>query len=115
MISHFTILVATSGDTGSAVEAAFHGKSNIRVIMMFPKISKRQEKQITCWGDNIQAVEGVFDDCQALVKEAFKTPWWTERTKLNTSNSILVDYYRNLLARQILGSTIYKLVRKQII
>ena len=52
------------------------GSSNIRVIVMFPKgkISKRQEKQITCWGDNIQAVEGVFDDCQALVKEAFKTP-----------------------------------------
>lgn len=88
----FTILVATSGDTGSAVAAAFHGKSNIRVVVMFPKdkISKRQEKQITCWGDNIQAVEveGVFDDCQALVKEAFKTSWWTDKTKLNTSNSI---------------------------
>lgn len=88
----FTILVATSGDTGSAVAAAFYGKRNIRVVVMFPrgKISKRQEKQITCWGDNIQAVEveGVFDDCQALVKEAFRTPWWTERTKLNTSNSI---------------------------
>ncbi|WP_150467046.1 threonine synthase [Francisella sp. SYW-9] len=88
----FTILVATSGDTGSAVAAAFHGKSNIRVVVMFPqgKISKRQEKQITCWGDNIQAVEveGVFDDCQTLVKEAFKTSWWTDKTKLNTSNSI---------------------------
>ncbi|MDE4965647.1 threonine synthase, partial [Francisella tularensis subsp. holarctica] len=81
-------------DTGSAVAAAFHGKSNIRVIEMFPKgkISKRQEKQITCCGDNIQAVEvedeGVFDDCQSLVKEAIKTQWWTERTKLNTSNNI---------------------------
>ncbi len=88
----FTILVATSGDTGSAVAAAFHGKSNIRVIVMFPKdkISKRQEKQITCWGDNVQAVEvvGTFDDCQDLVKEAFKTQWWLDRTKLNTSNSI---------------------------
>ncbi|QLE79601.1 threonine synthase [Francisella sp. Scap27] len=88
----FTILVATSGDTGSAVAAAFHGKKNIRVVVMFPKgkISARQEAQITCWGDNIQAVEveGVFDDCQSLVKEAFKTPWWSERTKLNTSNSI---------------------------
>ncbi|BCD91292.1 threonine synthase [Francisella halioticida] len=88
----FTILVATSGDTGSAVAAAFHGKSRTRVIVMFPKdkISERQEKQITCWGDNIQAVEveGVFDDCQALVKEAFKTSWWMDKTKLNTSNSI---------------------------
>jgi threonine synthase len=90
----FTILVATSGDTGSAVAAAFHGKPNIRVLVMFPKgkISKRQEKQITCWGDNVQAVEvvGTFDDCQSLVKDAFRTPWWSDRTKLNTSNSINV-------------------------
>ena len=87
-----TILVATSGDTGSAVASAFHKKENIQVLVMFPKekISERQEKQITCWGDNIQAVEvkGTFDDCQALVKEAFKTSWWTSRTRLNTSNSI---------------------------
>lgn len=88
----FTILVATSGDTGSAVAAAFHGKANIRVVVMFPegKISQRQERQITCWGDNVQAVavRGMFDDCQALVKQAFTTPWWSERTTLNTSNSI---------------------------
>ena len=59
---------------------------------MFTKdeISKRQEKQITCWGENIQSVEveGVFDDCQSLVKVAFRTPWWIERTQLNTPNSI---------------------------
>lgn len=88
----FTILVATSGDTGSAVASAFYGKKNIKVVVMFPKdkVSKRQEKQITCWGDNIQAVEveGVFDDCQALVKEAFTMDWWSAKTKLNTSNSI---------------------------
>lgn len=88
----FTILVATSGDTGSAVAAAFHGKSNIRVVVMFPegKISQRQERQMTCWGDNIQAVavKGMFDDCQTLVKQAFVTPWWSKRTTLNTSNSI---------------------------
>jgi threonine synthase len=87
-----TIIVATSGDTGSAVAAAFHNQPNIRVVVMFPdgKISKRQEKQITCWGDNVLAisVEGVFDDCQKLVKEAFTKSWWTERTHLNTSNSI---------------------------
>lgn len=60
------------------------GSSNIRVIVMFPKgkISKRQEKQITYWSDNIQAVEGGFDDCQALVKEAFKTPWVDRETKI---------------------------------
>ena len=88
----FTILVATSGDTGSAVAAAFHKKENIKVVVMFPKgkISERQEKQITCWGDNVIAVEveGFFDDCQTLVKEAFSTSWWTEKTNLNTSNSI---------------------------
>lgn len=87
-----TIIVATSGDTGSAVAAAFHNQPNIRVVVMFPegKISKRQEKQITCWGDNVLAVsvEGVFDDCQKLVKEAFTKSWWTDRTHLNTSNSI---------------------------
>jgi threonine synthase len=90
----FTILVATSGDTGSAVASAFYGKQNIKVVVMFPKnkVSKRQEKQITCWGDNIHAVEveGVFDDCQALVKKAFTMDWWSEKTKLNTSNSINV-------------------------
>ncbi|MFT6835742.1 MAG: threonine synthase [Francisellaceae bacterium] len=89
-----TIIVATSGDTGSAVAAAFHKQPNIRVVVMFPKgkISKRQEKQITCWGDNVLAVsvEGVFDDCQAIVKEAFTNSWWSDRTHLNTSNSINV-------------------------
>ena len=87
-----TIIVATSGDTGSAVAAAFHHQPNIRVVVMFPegKISQRQEKQITCWGDNVLAisVKGVFDDCQALVKAAFSNSWWSQRTHLNTSNSI---------------------------
>ncbi|TNF67010.1 MAG: threonine synthase [Gammaproteobacteria bacterium] len=88
----FTILVATSGDTGSAVAAAFHKKPNIRVIVMYPegKISLRQQKQITCWGDNILAVavKGRFDDCQKLVKAAFTDNYWYERTALNTANSI---------------------------
>ncbi len=87
-----TILVATSGDTGSAVASAFYGKPNINVIVLYPKgqISARQEHQITCWGTNILAlaVEGNFDDCQALVKSAFQDPWWKEHTRLSSANSI---------------------------
>lgn len=87
-----TIMVATSGDTGSAVAAAFHQKPNIDVIVLFPegKISERQQHQISCWGDNITAlaVKGTFDDCQHLTKAAFSDPWWKENTRLCTSNSI---------------------------
>jgi len=87
-----TIIVATSGDTGSAVASAFHQKSNVDVVVMFPKgqISQRQEKQITCWGDNILAVavEGTFDDCQKIVKQAFSDEWWKSRAHLSSANSI---------------------------
>jgi threonine synthase len=87
-----TILVATSGDTGGAVAAAFHGRSNIRVGVLFPKgqVSPRQQQQLTCWGDNIRAFEvgGVFDDCQALVKAAFADPGLHERHRLTAANSI---------------------------
>jgi threonine synthase len=87
-----TIFVATSGDTGSAVAAAFHQKRNIRVVVLFPdgQISQRQQQQITCWGDNVLAVavDGCFDDCQSLVKSVLVDPWWMQQTKMNTSNSI---------------------------
>lgn len=87
-----TILVATSGDTGSAVASAFYQKPNIEVVVMFPKgqISTRQEQQITCWGDNILAlaVAGTFDDCQKIVKQAFRDKWWQARTHLSSANSI---------------------------
>lgn len=87
-----TIIVATSGDTGSAVASAFHQKPNVDVVVMFPKgqISQRQEKQITCWGDNILAVavEGTFDDCQKIVKQAFTDDWWKTRAHLSSANSI---------------------------
>ena len=70
-----TILVATSGDTGGAVASAFYGKPNVEVIVLYPKgrVSPRQEKQLTCWDDNVRtyAVEGDFDDCQRMVKQAF--------------------------------------------
>jgi threonine synthase len=87
-----TIMVATSGDTGSAVASAFYKKSNVNVIILYPdgQVSKRQEHQLTCWGNNITglAVNGTFDDCQALVKSAFKDPWWQIHTKLSSANSI---------------------------
>lgn len=87
-----TIMVATSGDTGSAVAAAFHQKANINAIVLYPfgKISARQEQQMICWQDNIRAlaVEGSFDDCQRLVKSAFQDPWWQQHTHLSTANSI---------------------------
>src|SRR2546429_4682022 len=70
-----TILVATSGDTGGAVAAAFHERPGIEVAVLFPKglVSPTQERQLTCWGGNVRslAVPGPFDDCQRLVEQAF--------------------------------------------
>ncbi|MGI6467270.1 MAG: threonine synthase [Sphaerochaetaceae bacterium] len=87
-----TILVATSGDTGGAVAAAFHKRENINVKVLFPKgrVSARQEKQLTCWGDNVEtyAVEGSFDDCQRMVKEAFGDSKLVEQYGLSSANSI---------------------------
>ena len=87
-----TILVATSGDTGGAVAAAFHQHENVRVIVLFPdgRVSARQAHQLSCFGDNIQSyrVQGRFDDCQHLVKAAFADPQLTERYALTSANSI---------------------------
>jgi threonine synthase len=87
-----TILVATSGDTGGAVAAAFHERPGIEVGVLFPKglVSPTQERQLTCWGANVKsfAVRGTFDDCQHLVKQAFVDPALRERTELSSANSI---------------------------
>ncbi|RMF99302.1 MAG: threonine synthase [Gammaproteobacteria bacterium] len=89
-----TILVATSGDTGGAVAAAFHGRPGIRVVVLFPegRVSPRQQHQLTCWGDNVLslAVRGEFDDCQRLVKAAFADPALRSRHRLCSANSINV-------------------------
>ncbi len=89
-----TILVATSGDTGGAVAAAFHGRPNVRVVVLYPLglVSPRQEKQLTCWGGNVKtlAVEGSFDDCQRLVKQAFADPALREAHRLSSANSISI-------------------------
>lgn len=87
-----TLLVATSGDTGSAIASAFHGHSTMRVVILFPegKITARQQQQITCWGDNVLAVavRGTFDDCQRLVKNALQDPTWQTSLGVTTGNSI---------------------------
>jgi threonine synthase len=84
--------VATSGDTGGAVAAAFHGRPGIEVAVLFPKglVSPTQERQLTCWGGNVQsfAVRGTFDDCQRLVKQAFLDPELREQSELSSANSI---------------------------
>ncbi len=89
-----TILVATSGDTGSAVAAAFHGKPWVDVAVLYPqgKVSDRQAQQLACWGGNVRtfAVRGTFDDCQRVVKEAFADPALAETHQLSSANSINV-------------------------
>jgi threonine synthase len=87
-----TILVATSGDTGGAVAAAFHGRPGIEVAVLFPKglVSPTQERQLTCWGGNVRSfsVRGTFDDCQRLVKQAFLDREWRQERALSSANSI---------------------------
>jgi threonine synthase len=86
------ILVATSGDTGGAVAHAFHGRRNIDVIILYPsgRVSELQEKQLTTIGGNVHALEvtGSFDDCQRLVKEAFKDRALRMGLRLTSANSI---------------------------
>jgi threonine synthase len=87
-----TILVATSGDTGGAVASAFFKKTGIRVIILYPKgqVSPLQERQLTTWGENIQAiaVRGTFDDCQKLVKDAISLNTSKPFCNLISANSI---------------------------
>jgi threonine synthase len=88
------VLVATSGDTGSAVANGFLGVDGIDVYVLYPKgkVSEIQEKQFTTLGQNITAIEvdGTFDDCQALVKQAFHDEELNRRMKLTSANSINV-------------------------
>jgi len=87
-----TILVATSGDTGGAVAAAFHLRPWVRVVVLYPKglVSPRQEQQLTCWGDNVISlrIDGTFDDCQRLVKEAFMDFKLALKHRFSSANSI---------------------------
>ncbi len=87
-----TILVATSGDTGGAVAAAFNERPGMRVVVLFPdgRVSDRQAHQLTCWGDNVLSlrVRGAFDDCQALVKSALADPALGSCFRFSSANSI---------------------------
>ncbi len=87
-----TVLVATSGDTGGAVASGFLGVKGVDVVILYPsgKVSDVQEKQLTTLGKNIRALEvdGVFDDCQAMVKKAFLDTSITDEIQLTSANSI---------------------------
>ena len=87
-----TVLVATSGDTGSAVAAAFHRTPGVQVVLLYPdgRVSPRQAHQLGCFGDNVSAlrVAGSFDDCQRMVKAAFANSKLREQLHLTSANSI---------------------------
>ena len=89
-----TILVATSGDPGGAVAAAFHGRPGVEVAVLYPAgmVSPRQEKQLTAWGGNVRAfaVRGDFDACQRLVKAAMADADLRARRRMSSANSINV-------------------------
>jgi threonine synthase len=90
--SPLTILVATSGDTGAAVAAAFHRQPGVRVVILYPdgRVSPRQAHQLGCFGDNVQAlrVDGTFDDCQRMVKAALNDSSLQQRVPMSSANSI---------------------------
>jgi threonine synthase len=91
-VAPLTILVATSGDTGGAVAAAFNERPGMRVVVLFPdgRVSDRQARQLTCWGDNVLSlrVKGAFDDCQALVKNAMADTDLGDHYRFSSANSI---------------------------
>jgi threonine synthase len=115
LLHHFTdgtpltILVATSGDTGSAVAQAFHRVPDTRVVVLYPegKVSDVQEAQMASMGDNITAValQGTFDDCQRLVKQAFaddelrRHVWLTPANSINLGRLLPQVFYYFLTAR----------------
>ena len=90
--SPLTILVATSGDTGGAVAAAFNERPGMRVVVLFPdgRVSARQAHQLTCWSDNVLSlsVQGAFDDCQTLVKSALADRQLSSKYRFSSANSI---------------------------
>ncbi len=90
--SPLTILVATSGDTGGAVAAAFDKRPGMRVVVLFPegRVSERQAHQLCCWSDNVVSlkVQGSFDDCQALVKAAMADARLSTAHRFSSANSI---------------------------
>jgi len=109
---HNTVLVATSGDTGGAVASGFLGIKGVQVIILYPsgKVSDIQERQLTTLGQNITAleVEGVFDDCQDMVKKAFLDPS-LQHLNLTSANSINIARW---LPQMIYFFVAYKELKK---
>ena len=117
-----TIVVATSGDTGAAVAAAFHGQPGLEVVVLYPdgRVSPRQAHQLGCLGGNIRAlrVAGAFDDCQAMVKQALNDPELQARVPLSSANSIslgrllpqMAYYAHAALAHQAAQDTLLNVV-----
>lgn len=105
-----TILVATSGDTGAAVAAAFHRRPGFEVVILYPDgmVSPRQAHGLGCWGDNVRALQvaGSFDDCQRLAKQALGDAELRRARSLTSANSISLGrllpqaaYYAHAVAR----------------
>lgn len=111
---HITILAATSGDTGSAVGQGFKGVEGVDVVLLYPKdkISKIQESQLTTIGQNIVALEvaGDFDNCQAMVKEAFADEDLKKVRPLSSANSINIA---RLLSQSLYYFFAYQQLAKQ--
>jgi threonine synthase len=109
-----TILVATSGDTGGAVAAAFHRRSWADVVLLYPcgLVSARQAQQLACWGDNVRtfSVRGTFDDCQRIVKEALQDPAMKAAHRLSSANSINVG---RLLPQMVYFAAASLLIRQR--
>ena len=109
---NLTVLVATSGDTGSAVAGAFYKKEGIKVKILFPKggISPRQKKLLTVWGENIESyeVDGTFDDCQRMVKEAFGDSEYRKKYNLTSANSINIARLLPQMTYYVYSSCLYK-------
>lgn len=111
----FTVLAATSGDTGGAVGCAAEGRAGVRAVILFPdgRVSRFQEHQLTCWDAPVEAlkIEGDFDACQALVKQAFADETLRRRHRLTSANSINIARllpqaaYLAFAARRVFGRT----------
>lgn len=110
-----TILVATSGDTGGAVAAAFYRRPGLAVRVLFPQggVSPRQKRQLTCWGGNVSSYEvrGSFDDCQRLVKAAFRDESLVRRYRLSSANSINLGRLLPQMAYYVHASALYRAER----
>ena len=111
--NNITILVATSGDTGGAVAAGFYETPGIEVIILYPKgkVSELQEQQLTTLGKNITAleIEGTFDDCQAIVKQAFLDDDLIKKYNLSSANSINIA---RLIPQSFYYFEAYKQIKK---